>query len=90
METTTGAIPCPICGTGLQLTVTTNRHGKHAIGVHCPRDGRHFRGFINDHAYVVDMLARLADVMTERLRTDNSGGEALHNSPKRPRDGSAE
>ncbi|HVA21770.1 MAG TPA: hypothetical protein VNN74_06725 [Candidatus Micrarchaeia archaeon] len=53
---TPGAIACPICGTAMRVTVTTNRNGKHAIGVHCPDDGRHFRGFINHKPYVEAVL----------------------------------
>lgn len=68
-------IPCPICGTGMKLTVTTNRHGKHAIGVHCPMDGRHFRGFINHRPYVEDVLERLAEVGVDRIT------EGLQNPP---------
>ena len=59
---TPGAIACPICGTAMRVTVTTNRNGKHAIGVHCPDDGRHFRGFINHKPYVEAVLGEvLAD-----------------------------
>ena len=63
MENTRDAIPCPICGGGMKLTVTTNRNGKHAIGVHCPQDGRHFRGFINHKPYVEEMLGRLTEAI---------------------------
>ena len=72
MENTRDAIPCPICSEGMKLTVTTNRNGKHAIGVHCPQDGRHFRGFINHKPYVEEMLGRLAEAMAAQ---DHATGE---------------
>ena len=58
-ETATGLLPCPICGTDLRLSVTTNKQGKHAIGVHCPEDGRHFRGFINHRPFVEGAVDRM-------------------------------
>ena len=53
---TAAALACPICGGDMKISVTTNRNGKHAIGVHCPQDGRHFRGFINHKPYVEEVL----------------------------------
>ncbi len=49
-------ISCPICGAPMRLIVTTNKNGKHAIGVFCPQDGRHFRGFINHRPYVDQVI----------------------------------
>lgn len=83
-ETTTAPIPCPICGTGMKLTVTTNRNGKHAIGVHCPVDGRHFRGFINHKPYVADMLSRLAEAMASRGTAPDPAEKALQNPKPAP------
>lgn len=60
-------IPCPICGASLRLSVTTNRHGKHAIGISCPVDGRHLRGFINHRPFVEETLRRLAEANDERI-----------------------
>ena len=54
-------ILCPICGTELKVTVTTNKRGKHAIGVSCPQDGRHFRGFINHVPYVQEVIQRATE-----------------------------
>ena len=65
------AIPCPICAEALRFTVTTNRNGKHAIGLHCPQDGRHFRGFINHKPFVEDALQRMAEV--EEARQTQAG-----------------
>ena len=65
--TTPLTIPCPICGTSMRLSITTNRHGKHAIGISCPVDGRHLRGFINHRPFVEDTLRRLAEANDERV-----------------------
>ncbi len=43
----------------MKISVTTNKNGKHAIGVHCPADGRHFRGFINHKPYVEEVLGQI-------------------------------
>ena len=74
-ETTTVPLPCPVCGTNLRLSVTTNKNGKHAIGVHCPQDGRHFRGFINHRPFVEGALDRLLAVQAETPAL-GSGGDA--------------
>lgn len=78
------SIPCPICGTGMKLTVTTNRNGKHAIGVHCPQDGRHFRGFINHRPYVDEALSRLAEVAVAQSEAPHGAGEALQKTSEGP------
>ena len=54
-------ILCPICGSELKVTVTTSKRGKHAIGVSCPQDGRHFRGFINHVPYVQEVLDKATE-----------------------------
>ena len=90
-------IPCPICAEALRFTVTTNRNGKHAIGLHCPQDGRHFRGFINPRPFVESALNRMAeaeearqttgegaDPATQALQNDN-GGPAAKRPTKRAR-----
>ena len=60
MATAPVTIPCPICAEPLRFTVCTNRNGKHSIGVHCPQDGRHFRGFINHKPFVEDAISHMA------------------------------
>lgn len=77
MENKKDAILCPICSEGMKLTVTTNRNGKHAIGVHCSVDGRHFRGFINHKPYVEAMLGRLTESMAAR-------GDPMGDAPGQP------
>ena len=89
-ETTTVPLPCPICGTDLKLSVTTNKNGKHAIGVHCPEDGRHFRGFINHRPFVAGALDRLLAAQAEEKtllpgeETPARKGEAVQNDSGRP------
>lgn len=69
----------------MKLTVTTNRNGKHAIGVHCPVDGRHFRGFINHKPYVAEALSRLTEAMAEPPLGTALAAQALHNSRDAPK-----
>ena len=53
-------IGCPVCGRVLNVGVTNSRKGKVALVLVCPEDGRHFRAFINDPAYVRSVLETLA------------------------------
>ena len=47
------AINCPICSNPLSVTVARGRKSnKPFIMLKCDKDGRHFRGFITDQAYV--------------------------------------
>jgi len=51
---------CPICAEPLVVRLATGRKsGKAFVMVMCPRDGRHFRGFISDRAYVKRFLDSL-------------------------------
>lgn len=52
--------PCPICSEVLRFTVCTNRNGKHSVGLHCPQDGRQFRGFSNHKPFVEDAISHMA------------------------------
>ena len=54
-----------VCGQQLNLRVATGRKSqKTFLMLICSRDGRHFRGFINDREYVDKILARLEGHMT--------------------------
>ena len=54
------SLPCLVCGTQLEVRLARGRKsGKPFVFVVCPRDGRHFRGFIADKNYVQQVLARL-------------------------------
>ena len=72
---TAATIACPICGGAMKISVTTNKNGKHAIGVHCPQDGRHFRGFINHKPYVEEVLGQILTVSP----SGDAHGEGLQN-----------
>ena len=53
-------IPCLICGDPLTIRMARGRKsGKPFVMLICGRDGRHFRGFINDQTYVGDLIARV-------------------------------
>ncbi len=50
-------IPCVVCGGPLALRVAHGRKsGKPFLMLVCTKDGRHFRAFINDQAYVRNVL----------------------------------
>ena len=50
-------VPCPVWGGPLALRPAQGRKsGKSFLMLVCPADGRHFRGFINDQAYVRRIL----------------------------------
>lgn len=50
---------CLICGVPLSIRSATGRKsGKPFIFLVCPEDGRHFRGFIADQAFVQRIIDR--------------------------------
>ena len=56
-ETPTNMIPCPVCKGPMELRPTKGRKsGKPGLMWICPKDGRHFRGFIEDREYVDRVL----------------------------------
>ena len=58
--TTPTQISCLICRQPLTLRLAKGRKsGKSFLMLICTTDGRHFRGFINDQAYVRQVLDRL-------------------------------
>ena len=51
------AIDCPICSEAISVQVARGRKSnKPFIMLKCPKDGRHFRGFITDQSYVRKVL----------------------------------
>ena len=53
-------IPCLICKEPLTVKLTRGRKsGKPAVMLKCGVDGRHFRAFIGDKAYVSQVVERL-------------------------------
>ena len=60
MITAQQKVQCPVCQRGLTLKLAQGRKsGKTFLMLVCTQDGRHFRGFINDRAYVDAVLSRL-------------------------------
>jgi hypothetical protein len=52
-------IGCPVCSKPLSITVAKGRKSlKPFIMLKCNTDGRHFRGFITDQAYVKLVLGK--------------------------------
>ena len=50
---------CPVCQASLNLRPCRGKTGKPSLMFICPKNGRHFRGFIADQTYVADVLAHL-------------------------------
>ena len=66
-------IPCLVCRKPLAVRLARGRKsGKPSIMLICPSDGRHFRGFINDRAYVGQVLA-LLESQTPSLDAEGNG-----------------
>ena len=62
MNTLNGSLPCPICGTDIEVKpCRPSKAGKNSLHVCCPVDGRHLRGFIAHQPLVNDLLQRLAE-----------------------------
>ena len=70
-ENTPPSISCLVCGTALLVRSARGRKsGKPFLMLMCRRDGRHFRAFVNDQAYVRSVLDRLED-QTRAERSDD-------------------
>ncbi len=65
---------CFICGSALKVTLTHSQKGKVAVGLTCPTDGRHFRGFVN-HRPFVEAVIQQAGALQNASKTD-AGTEA--------------
>ena len=60
MISVTQGVPCLVCQHRLDLRIVRGRKsGKPFVMLLCSRDGRHFRAFVNDQAYVHRLVARL-------------------------------
>ena len=65
-------IGCPVCSNPMIVRIAHGRKSnKPFLMVVCPRDGRHFRGFISDQAYVKGVLSN-----AERGMGTEGGGVA--------------
>ena len=59
MTTIHGNLSCHICKTPLAVRAAKGRtSNKPFVMFICPKDGRHFRAFVTDKAYVQDVLSR--------------------------------
>ncbi len=62
MTSLNNGIPCLVCGEQLTIRLAKGRKSqKTFLMLICSKDGRHFRGFIDDRGYVDKVLARLKD-----------------------------
>ncbi len=61
-------ICCPVCGAVLKVTTSISKRGKVSLSLAGPVDGRDFRAFINNQAFVRGVLASLEG------QTPSSGG----------------
>ena len=78
MSTSKSQPPCPVCRQPLDLRIARGRKsGKTFLMLVCARDGRHFRGFINDRTYVDGVLSRLeGHTSLKELDVDQEEGAA--------------
>ena len=59
MGKTEASVACLICGVGLTIRAARGRKsGKAFVMLLCPQDGRHFRAFISDQAYVKNIFEK--------------------------------
>jgi hypothetical protein len=59
-KTQDAQVECPVCHGPLSLRIAKGRKsGKPFINVVCLQDGRHFRAFIGEQAYVKQVIDRL-------------------------------
>ncbi len=67
MTTLDKVLPCPICGTDLEVKpCRPSKAGKNSLQVICPVDGRHLRGFIAHQPLVDDLLRGLKDLSSPK------------------------
>ena len=60
IEQYSGLPSCPICGETLVAQLARRRKsGQPFVMLKCSREPRHYRAFINDKAYVAEVLERL-------------------------------
>ena len=53
-------VACPVCREPIWVRLARGRKsGKPSVMLICRKDGRHFRGFINDQGFVRSFLERL-------------------------------
>ena len=65
-------IPCPVCKGPMVLRPTKGKTGIPGLMWMCPKNGRHFRGFITDPGYVDSVLALSGE---QETGSGSEGGE---------------
>ncbi len=50
-------VGCPVCQRDLVLSPVMSKKSKRHFMLACPKDGRHFRGFINHKPFVDEVIA---------------------------------
>ena len=63
-------IGCPVCGTSMSLSPARSRRSKKPktfLMLKCTKDGRHFRGFINDENFVSGVMEQVGLAVREAL-----------------------
>ncbi len=59
MTESNSPVACVVCGVGLTIRSARGRKsGKPFVMLICSKDGRHFRAFITDQAYVKSVLEK--------------------------------
>ncbi len=66
---------CFICGSALKVTLTHSQKGKVAVGLTCPVDGRHFRGFVNHHPFVEEVIQQAGVLQNASKPSDGLEGD---------------
>ena len=65
-------VKCPICSESLRFSLATSRKAKHKktfVMLVCPNDGRHFRGFISDQAWVGRLIEANSDTNSDSTQS---------------------
>ena len=76
MTSPSRSIPCLVCSEPLTIRLATGRKSqKTFLMLVCGRDGRHFRGFINDRDYVDKVLARLEGPVSDNKIDQGEEGD---------------
>ena len=61
---------CLVCGAKLEMSICKGKKERKAIMLSCPKDGRHFRAFINEPS-VVDKVVKLGISLEDILESNS-------------------
>ena len=73
-------VKCPICAEPLRFSIASSRKAKRKkafVMLVCPKDGRHFRGFISDQQWV----GRLVEAQTDTDSRPTGTGRGTGTTP---------